>query len=208
MTSWCWVAPPPVSCPPRLLTSLKPSVFGTSFDLFRFRHIFWPGSLPIYPQILSSSLLVFDIRLQPTFFGFRMTFCVFFSFWVFWFWISSFRHFRWINFLSVAPFLGAWRPKVKKLQLFSSVLVSRIGTWLGRFTHTFLRFLNFSFFGCLVRIKKGWEGRGGIACLGCYFGDILVIFALFCNVRYWFFRTHSIVACYGCILVKSATLKQ
>ena len=50
---------------------------------------------------------------------------------------------------------------MKKLQLFSPVLVSRIGTWLGRFTHTFLRFLNFSFFGCLVRIKKGWEGRGG-----------------------------------------------
>ena len=50
---------------------------------------------------------------------------------------------------------------MKKLQLFSSVLVSRIGTWLGRLTHTFLRFLNFSFFGCLVRIKKGWEGRGG-----------------------------------------------
>ena len=73
---------------------------------------------------------------------------------------------------------------MKKLQLFSSVLVSRIGTWLGRFTHTFLKFPNFSFFGCLVRIKKGWEGRGGIACLGCYFGDILVIFALFCNVRY------------------------
>ena len=99
-----------------------------------------------------------------------------FSFWVFWFWISSFRHFRWINLLSVAPFLGAWRPKVKKLQLFSSVLVSRIGTWLGRFTHTFLRFLNFSFFGCLVRIKKGWEGRGGIACLGCYWSSLCLCY--------------------------------
>ena len=31
------LAPPPVSCPPRLLTSLRPSVFGTSFDLFPSR---------------------------------------------------------------------------------------------------------------------------------------------------------------------------
>ena len=79
---------------------------------------------------------------------------------------NFFRHFRWINFLSVAPFLGTGRPKVKKLQLFSSVWVSRIWTCLGKFTHTFLRFLNFSFFGCLVRIirvriKKGWEEKGG-----------------------------------------------